>query len=168
MPWAWLSGPEYWQYQFLGRPYLDWECCRGKGQQQFFLLTWKKWPITFAFKYEWTHSPYFRYWPYGIPGKSSRCSSSAVFFFDTQILFVSFLSCLQWPVILLILSVPGYCPDFLNVHLQIRQGCIKCCLASGSRVCMHRWYQPWFSMLSSIASPSVLLLFTTSALCSST
>lgn len=94
----------------------------GKGEQAFFLLTWKEWPITFAFKYEWTHSPYLRYWPYGILGKSSRCSSSAVFCFGTQILFVFFLSCLQWAVILLILSGSSYCPDFLIVHLQIRQG----------------------------------------------
>lgn len=93
----------------------------GKGEQAFFLLTWKEWPITFAFKYELTHSLYFRYLPYGIPGKSSRCSS-AVFCFGTQILFVFFLSCLQWAVILLILSVSGYCLDFLNVNLEIRRG----------------------------------------------
>lgn len=111
----------------------------GKGEQTIFLLTWMEWPITSAFKYEWTHSPYLRYWPYGIPGKSSRCSS-AVFCFGTQFLFVFFLSCLQWAVILLILSISGYCPDFLNVHLEIRQGVHEMLLGLWIWcLCVYRW-----------------------------
>lgn len=49
---------------------------------------------------------------------------------------VFFLSCLHWVVILLILSVSGYCPDFLNVNLELRRGCMRCCLGSGSDVCV--------------------------------
>lgn len=34
--------------------------------------------------------------------------------------FVFFLPCLQWAVIVFSSSVSGYCPEFLNVYLQIR------------------------------------------------
>lgn len=111
-----------------------------EGEQASSLLYWKEWPITFAFKYEWIHSPCLSYWPYGLPGKSSRCSSLAVFCFVTQILFVFFLPCLQWAVIVFSSSVSGYCPEFLNVYLQIRWGLHKMLLRFRIWcMCVYRW-----------------------------